>query len=210
MRIYRIMQLVAPYTKMPKDKDHSGKMDTQLFPEVPGWPDFQNRRKRKTKKAKPRGCSRCRNASDTGWRVWAQTSPWDSALGNYVKGIHSVLVANKDLLGVASVDVDTSSHPHYEITCDGGDWKVTFFFDLGDDGNVWFSGDVTGQITEQALVVNKMVNATFPYSIQVDELDWDRSSWKDFLGDWSSSGLGTTTQDMMDEIAESLMAGEGQ
>jgi hypothetical protein len=49
------------YTKMPKDKEHSGKLDTQLFYECPGWPSYQKKNKKKafnlkeffTKKAAP-------------------------------------------------------------------------------------------------------------------------------------------------------------
>lgn len=35
------------YTKMPKDKEHSGKLDTQLFYECPGWPSYQKKNKKK-------------------------------------------------------------------------------------------------------------------------------------------------------------------
>ena len=199
MRIYKIMQLgPGRYTKMPKDKDHSGKMDTQLFPEVPGWPDFQHRRKRK--KGKPR-----KKASMS---LTAQALSWENHIKAYVNNFLNLLKASKDSLGIESADMASYSHPHYEISCDCGKWKINFFFNMGENGDVRFDADVTGQITEEAKAVNALVLSTFHYVVSVASLNWDNSYLKEFLEDWAGIQEERGQDLLMDEIADSLIGGQ--
>jgi len=66
MRIFKLSAMdCGGFRPAKKDKTHSGKMDTQMFPECKGWPSYQRKKKKaetgnglQTEAAKLR-CSNC-------------------------------------------------------------------------------------------------------------------------------------------------------